>query len=70
VPYLEPLMIERKFVRRLPSVYEKVRYARGLCPAAEEIQSKMMVFKTNYRSEELASLKAAALQKTIMDFKK
>ena len=70
VPYLEPLMSERSYVSRLPVLYENTSYAKGLCPVAEKIQSKMMVFKTNYRDVDLATLKAAALQKTINKFKK
>ena len=69
VPYLEPVMAERNFVRRMPAIYENVNYHQGMCPVAEKIQSQMMVFKTNYRSSKLAKLKADALRKTILDFK-
>ena len=65
VPYLEPVMSERNFVKRLPEIYKNVRYKKGLCPVAEEVQSKLMVFKTNYRSLELAQEKADILKKTI-----
>ena len=61
-------MTERSFVRRMPSIYEGVSYEPGLCPVAERIQSEMMVFKTNYRSLDLAKAKADALHKTIRDF--
>ncbi|MFW1401634.1 hypothetical protein ACEV76_25115, partial [Vibrio parahaemolyticus] len=37
VPYLEPVIAERKFVKRLPSVYQNVRYEPGLCPVAERV---------------------------------
>ena len=69
VPYLEPVMSERKFVERLPQVYKDVHYEKGLCPIAEEVQSKLMVFKTNYRSLELAQKKADILKKTIKGIK-
>ena len=69
VPYLEPVMAKRNFVRRMPTIYENVNYHQGMCPVAEKIQSQMMVFKTNYRSSELAKSKADALRKTILDFK-
>ena len=65
VPYLEPVMSERNFVKRLPEIYKNVHYKKGLCPVAEEVQSKLMVFKTNYRSLELAQEKADILKKTI-----
>ena len=69
VPYLEPVMSERRFVKRLPDVYKDVYYEKGLCPVAEEVQGKLMVFKTNYRSLELAQKKADILKKTIKDIK-
>jgi len=40
-----------------------------LCPVSEELQSKLMQFKNNYRSLELAEQKAAALERTILHFK-
>ena len=70
VPYLEPLMSQRSYVSRLPHVYKDTFYKPGLCPVAEKIQSKMMVFKTNYRDMKLADVKAAALSKTIEKFTK
>ena len=70
VPYLEPLVSERSYVKRLPQIYKDISYKAGLCPVAEKIQSKMMVFKTNYRDMELADVKAKALVKTIEKFTK
>lgn len=70
VPYLEPVISERKFVKRCPSVYENVRYEKGLCPVAEIIQPKIMQFKTNYRDLELAKSKAGVLRNLIKKFKK
>jgi len=57
VPYLEPVMSERRFVKRLPNVYNDVYYEKGLCPVAEKIQPKIMQFKTNYRDLELAKIR-------------
>ena len=65
VPYLEPVIAERKYVKRAPSIYKDVHYKPGLCPVAEKIQPKLMQFKTNYRSLDLAREKARALKKTI-----
>jgi perosamine synthetase len=69
VPYLEPMMVERRFAARLPSVYENVRYEAGLCPVAEAVQPKLMQFKTNYRDPKLAEIKADVLCQTIRKFK-
>lgn len=65
VNYLEPVIAERKFVKRCPWVYENVKYEKGLCPVAERVQKKLMQFKTNYRDIELAKAKAEVLRKTI-----
>jgi len=69
VPYLEPVMQTRRFTSRCPDIYKGISYSEGLCPVAESIQSKLMQFKTNYRSLELAKQKVLALKKTI-DFYK
>ena len=65
VPYLEPLMTERKYVKRCPSVYELSQYGPGLCPVAEKVQQELMQFKTNYRDMQLAERKADILRKVI-----
>ena len=65
VPYLEPAIKKRIFFKRYPAIYNNVVYNSGLCPIAENIQPKLMQFKTNYRDFELAELKAQALKKTI-----
>jgi perosamine synthetase len=69
VPYLEPVISEKTFAKRCPLVYNDIEYKKGLCPVAESIQPKLMQFKTNYRSLELAEIKAQALKKTIKHFK-
>jgi len=68
VPYLEPMVSERQFVKRCPWVYAKIGYEKGLCPIAEKIQPKLMQFKTNYRGIGLAKKKASALRSTINRF--
>ena len=69
-PYLEPMIVERKYVKRCPWVYKNLRYERGICPVAESLQPDLMQFKTNYRDLKLAKTKASALKKTIKKFKK
>ena len=69
VPYLEPVMQDRNFVKLNPEIYNNIEFDKGICPNAEEIQKKLMVFKTNYRSLELAEQKADALKKIIMKYK-
>ena len=69
VPYLEPVIADRKYVKRCPQVYEDVLYSMGLCPVAEKTQPKIMQFKTNYRDINLAKQKSVALKKTINYYK-
>ena len=69
VPYLEPVISERVFAKRLPSVYENVSYHEGLCPVAERVQKQIMQMKTNYRDLELAKQKADILQKLIKEYR-
>lgn len=68
VPYLEPVISERTFAKRLPSVYEHVEYYEGLCPVAEKVQKQLMQIKTNYRDLELAKQKADILHKLIRQY--
>jgi len=68
VPYLEPVIAERKFAGRCPWVYNNVHYSPGLCPVAERIQPLLMQFKTNYRDLDLAKKKAGILSHTIEKF--
>jgi perosamine synthetase len=70
VPYLEPSIQNRSYVKFNPNVYEDVHYNQGLCPNAEEVQKKLMVFKTNYRNIDLAKDKSQILAKTIKYFTK
>lgn len=68
VPYLEPVIAERIFAKRLPEVYENVEYAEGLCPVAERVQKQIMQMKTNYRDLELAKKKADILYNLIRKY--
>lgn len=68
VPYLEPMMTERKYVKRCPWVYENAHYEPGLCPVAERIQRQLMQFKSNYRDMKLAEMKADILRRVIKKF--
>lgn len=69
VPYLESVMVERKYVRRYPEIYSNINYKKGLCPIAECVQPKIMQFKTNYRDIKLAEEKANILHKVIKKLK-
>lgn len=68
VPYMEPVIAERKFVSRCPEAYKGVNYQPGLCPVAERIQPLLMQFKTNYRDIALAKKKAEILAGVIETF--
>jgi perosamine synthetase len=61
VPYLEPVMQRRDYVKRYPEIYKDIYYKAGDCPIAEKIQQKIMQFKSNYRSLELAEQKSDIL---------
>jgi len=57
VPYLEPVFQNNEN-------YKKV-YTKGVCPIAEDLQKKIMQFKTNYRSLSVAQEKADILKALI-----
>lgn len=69
VPYLEPVIAERQFAKRLPQIYENVHYKEGICPVAEKLQKRIMQIKTNYRDLELAKQKADVFAKLINMYK-
>ena len=54
VTYMEPVLVNKPFLKSyLPDIdiYNNAfKYAKGMCPNAEEVQPKMMQFKTNYRN--------------------
>ena len=57
VPYLEPVFQNDPKLRKM--------YKKGICPTAEELQKKIMQFKTNYRSLDEAKKKAEILKKLV-----
>jgi perosamine synthetase len=57
VPYLEPVFQNNEN-------YNKI-YTSGMCPIAEDLQKKIMQFKTNYRSLSIAREKANILKMLI-----
>lgn len=73
VVYLETVFQRGNFYGRdcplsCPLNKGKIRYEKGLCPVAEEIQPKLMQFVNNYSSVEVAEPKVEALRKTIRFF--
>lgn len=56
-PYLEPSLRGKRMGNQT--------FEKGLCPVAEEIQGKMMAFKTNYRDLDEARYKTLILAKLI-----
>ena len=70
VPYLEPAIKGRNFVRRYPEIYKNINYENNRCPIAEDIQKRLMQFKTNYRDHRIAKRKAASLKRTIQKLDK
>jgi perosamine synthetase len=65
IPYLEPAMRNRTFVRLNPHIYKNLKYDVGLCEVAEVIQPHIIQFKTNYRDEKDVVKQATALKKTL-----
>jgi perosamine synthetase len=61
IPYLEPVFRDLAI--------NGITYEKGLCPVAEEIQPKIMQFKTNYRNSDIAKRKTEILRKLINSFK-
>ena len=58
-PYLEPSLIGKRMGRQI--------FEKGLCPIAEDYQTKIMAFKTNYRDLGEARHKTNILSKLIDD---
>jgi len=50
--------------------YDELDFGEHSCPVAEEIQPRIMQFKTNYRDDELAKNKAEALYMTVERLKR
>lgn len=57
--YMEPALLGMSFKEN------HIKYEKGLCPVAEELQLRMIQLKTNYGSIEYAKKQAAALKRTI-----
>jgi perosamine synthetase len=69
VPYLEPLMVNRNFMNRYDKNFKISQYKKGECPVAEDIQSRMIQFKTNYLTKKEINKQRRALKLTINYFK-
>lgn len=65
LPYMEPAIVNRTFVRLNPEIYRDVEYEYGICPAAERIHNSIAQFKTNYRDEEDVQRQIKAFEATI-----
>jgi len=65
VPYLEPAIQNRIFVRNNPYIYENIYYNKGICKNAEKIQPYIMQFKTNYLNFEEAKKNIKILENTL-----
>ena len=57
--YMEPALAGIEFKEN------NVKYEKGLCPIAEEIQPKLIQLKTNYGSIKHAKRQASALERTV-----
>ena len=69
VPYLEPVMINRPFNNRYDNNFKIERFTQGHCPVAEDIQSRVIQFKTNYLTKSDINKQRIALKKTLKYFK-
>ena len=67
--YLEPAIKNKEWLGTyLPEINlykDKFNFKEGLCPIAEELQPKIMQFKTNYRNLDIAEEKTRILKDTI-----
>ena len=59
IPYLEPALIGQ--------IFGTTTCEKGICPVAEDLQSRIMQFKTNYRDSADAEKKATILSELIDD---
>ncbi len=62
VNYLEPFIEGKEFKE------SNIKYEKGLCPIAEEIQPKLVQLKTNFANLEYAQKQAEILKMTIEKF--
>jgi perosamine synthetase len=65
--YLEPAFLDRKFLGREKNIESSVleTYARGLCPVAEQLQPRILAFRTNEWTQDSQNQQIDALKKTI-----
>jgi perosamine synthetase len=66
--YMEPAFINKNFLGREAFIADNISYCKGLCPVAEELQPKLLQFKTNYWDEADAIRQAEILERTIRFF--
>ena len=68
--YLEPMYRNQAFMGREKIIarYGDYKYSRGLCPVAEDLQPRLLQFKTNYWDEADAIEQAIILKKTAQFF--
>jgi len=59
IVYLEPALLGMEFPQN------NVKYEKGLCPIAEELQPRLIQLKTNFSNLSYAKLQADALRRTI-----
>jgi perosamine synthetase len=69
VPYLEPIMVNRNFLNRFDNKFQINDYKKGECPVAEDLQSRIIQFKTNYLTKQDIYRQAKALKKTLLYYK-
>ncbi|MCD4703664.1 MAG: DegT/DnrJ/EryC1/StrS family aminotransferase [Methanosarcinaceae archaeon] len=62
--YNEPAISGMEFVEN------NIKYKKGLCPVAEDIQPRLIQLKTNYENIDHAKDQASALERTIMKLKR
>ncbi len=69
VPYLEPLMVNKDFLNRYDKNFKIEKFNNGYCPVAEDIQSRVIQFKTNYLTKSDINKQRIALKKTLKYFR-
>jgi perosamine synthetase len=64
INYLEPVFEDMEFSE------SNIKYEKGLCPVAEELQPRLIQLKTNFGSIKYAELQASILKRTVERFNK
>lgn len=67
--YQEPMFKTRSFVGREKFLNDTVSYEDGICPVAEQVQPRLLQFKTNYYDTDVIEAQAEILKKAIDYFK-